>query len=382
VDADVLLIDEVLAVSDAAFQDKCFEEFARMKERGRTILFVTHDMDVMERFCDRALLLERGEVVDVGEPVAIAEQYRTINRDDSARRTLGEGQRRPARGFWDERRAKARPKASRYAPSALGGELRQFLRLTRVLATMDFKQHHLGSMLGAVFSVTRPVLMFVVLFLVFDRVAKFGDGVEHYPLYLLMAIMLWTFFSEATAGGLVCLARGEALLRKLRFPRMALPLSAVGKALLNLAVNLVPVIVLAAALGVEARLSWLELPVLVALLVILATGLAMLLSVLYVRYRDVSQIWSLMLQLLFFGSAILYVITRFPEDVQRWMAVNPLAMIFTEMRRALIEPSAPSAAEVVGGPEMLLIPVGITVTVFVLGFWAFKRQSPRVAELL
>ncbi len=138
-------------------------------------------------------------------------------------------------------------------------------------------------------------------------------------MYLLTTIMLWTFFTEATNGGLTSLSGSESLLRKLRFPRLVLPLSATLKALLNLAVNSIPVLVLVAAMGVAARLSWLEMPLLVALLALLAAGLAMLLSVIYVRYRDVGAIWAVVLQLLFFGSSVLYVITRFPEEVQRWM---------------------------------------------------------------
>jgi ABC-type polysaccharide/polyol phosphate transport system ATPase subunit len=79
VDADILLIDEVLAVGDAAFQQKCFDEFTRLREQGRTMLFVTHDMASVERFCDRAMLLEGGQVVDIGEPVSIARQYNQLN---------------------------------------------------------------------------------------------------------------------------------------------------------------------------------------------------------------------------------------------------------------------------------------------------------------
>jgi len=79
VDAEVLLIDEVLAVGDAAFQQKCFAEFQRMKEAGRTILFVTHDMGAVERFCDRAVLLEKGRMVDLGDPAAIARRYNELN---------------------------------------------------------------------------------------------------------------------------------------------------------------------------------------------------------------------------------------------------------------------------------------------------------------
>ena len=84
VDADVLLIDEVLAVGDAAFQQKCFDEFHRLRAEGRTILLVTHDMPAVSRFCDRAVLLERGRLVATGDPDEIAEQYLAMNfaRDD------------------------------------------------------------------------------------------------------------------------------------------------------------------------------------------------------------------------------------------------------------------------------------------------------------
>jgi ABC-type polysaccharide/polyol phosphate transport system ATPase subunit len=79
VDAEVLLVDEVLAVGDAAFQRKCFDEFERLRAEKRTILFVTHDMNSVERFCDRAMLIERGHVLDIGEPAEITKQYNEVN---------------------------------------------------------------------------------------------------------------------------------------------------------------------------------------------------------------------------------------------------------------------------------------------------------------
>jgi ABC-type polysaccharide/polyol phosphate transport system ATPase subunit len=79
VDADILLIDEVLAVGDSSFQQKCFDEFTRLREAGRTILFVTHDMNAVERFCDRAMLLDRGRPVEIGEPSAVARHYNELN---------------------------------------------------------------------------------------------------------------------------------------------------------------------------------------------------------------------------------------------------------------------------------------------------------------
>jgi ABC-2 type transport system ATP-binding protein len=98
VDAEVLLIDEVLAVGDASFQQKCFAEFHRLKDAGRTILFVTHDMSAVERFCDRAVLLEKGRMVAIGEPHAIARRYNELNfgrpveqlADDGAEERFGD----------------------------------------------------------------------------------------------------------------------------------------------------------------------------------------------------------------------------------------------------------------------------------------------------
>jgi len=79
VDAEILLIDEVLAVGDAAFQQKCYEQFIEMKRSGKTILFVTHDMGLVDRFCDRAMLIDSGELVEYGDPEIVAKKYHEIN---------------------------------------------------------------------------------------------------------------------------------------------------------------------------------------------------------------------------------------------------------------------------------------------------------------
>src|ERR1039457_7427181 len=79
VDAEILLIDEVLAVGDANFQQKCFDEFTRLREEGRTILFVTHDMGAVERYCDRAMLLDKGKMIAIGDPASIARRYNELN---------------------------------------------------------------------------------------------------------------------------------------------------------------------------------------------------------------------------------------------------------------------------------------------------------------
>ena len=381
VDADVLLVDEVLAVGDSAFQRRCFEEFERLKGEGRTMVLVTHDMDALRRHCDRALLLETQRVVAVDEPGAIAARYEELNLlhpepgDAHLHDHNGAGSRSPG----PRERA---PDTATYRPVAVGDDLRRLVSVTAALAETEFRMKYLDSALGYVWSVLRPLLFFGVLYLVFDKVARLGEGVQDYGIYLLTAVVLWTYFAETTTGGVTCLARSEGLLRKLRFPRLAIPLSVSVRALINLGVNSVIVLLFIVATGVEPRWAWLELPLLAGALVMLATGAAMLLSVAYVRFRDVYDVWGLSQQMLFFGSPIIYTAGRYPEEVQEVLSLSPLAAIFTQMRHALIDPNAPTAADSVGGAVMLLIPLGIVVGVFVLGLWLFSREAPRVAERL
>jgi ABC-2 type transport system permease protein len=267
-------------------------------------------------------------------------------------------------------------------PSAVGEDLRRFWSLTFTLAATDFKLRFFGSALGYLWSLVRPLLLFGVLYVVFTEIIRFGAGVEHYPVYLLSSLVLFTFFSEATSNGVTSLVDRENLLRKIRFPRLVIPLAVSLHALFNLTLNLIVVFVFVFASGIEPRLEWLELPLLVAFLVLFSTGVTMLVSALYVRFRDVEPIWEVGLQLLFYGSPVLYVITAVPESVRELAAMNPIAVVLTQMRHAVIDPDAPSAAESVGGWEMLAVPIAIVAAIFLIGFWVFARETPRIAENL
>jgi ABC-2 type transport system permease protein len=272
--------------------------------------------------------------------------------------------------------------ARRHAPSALGDDLRRFFNLTLTLAVTEFKLRYFGSALGYFWSLMRPLMLFGVLYLVFTEVVRFGGDVRHYPVYLLSAIMLWSYFAEATSNSVQALVSRESLLRKMRFPRMVIPLSVSLTALFNLGMNMLAVFVFVFANGIEPRVSWLWMPVLVLALAVLATGVSMALSALYVRFRDIAPIWDVMLQIGFYASPILYVVTQVPESVQREAAASPVAAILTQMRHALIDPQAPNAADAVGGPLRLLIPLGFIVAVFVIGVVVFFRETPRIAENL
>jgi ABC-2 type transport system permease protein len=277
----------------------------------------------------------------------------------------------------------AQPAAGRYrGPSAVGGDVNRFVNLTTTLAVADFKLRFFGSALGYLWTLMRPLMLFGVLYLVFTEIVKFGAEVENYPVYLLTAIVLFTFFGETTTRGVTSLVERENLLRKIRFPRMVIPLSVALNALFNLGLSLIVVFVFVLASGIPPRPSWLELVPLVAILVLFATGVTMLLSALYVRYRDMQPIWEVVLQILFYASPVIYVTEKFPDSIEQEAMANPITAILTQMRHALIDPNAPTAASVMGGSVWLLIPLAVVLATFALGMWVFMREAPRIAENL
>jgi ABC-2 type transport system permease protein len=272
-------------------------------------------------------------------------------------------------------------------PSALGGDLRRFVQLTMTLAITDFKLKFFGSVLGYVWQLMRPLMLFGVLYLVFVQFVRLGgEMVPRYPVVLLMGIVTYMFFASATGGCVTAVLNREALVRKIEFPRLVIPLSVVLVAYFDVLLNFIAVFVFVLAHGVEPRLSWLEVIPLLLALGFLATGIGMLLSALFVRFRDVEPIWEVTLQVIFYTSPILYpielVALRGGQDVQQAMMLNPLTAILQELRHAVIDPNALSAGQAAGGWEWILIPAGITVGLFALGFWVFNREAPRIAEEL
>lgn len=261
-------------------------------------------------------------------------------------------------------------------------ELRSFFNITLALAVTEFKIRYFGSVLGYLWSLMRPLMLFGVLYVVFTHVVRFGSGITHYPLKLLLAIVLWSYFAEATTQGVACLVARENLLRKIAFPPAAIPLSVVLTAAFNLGLNLLVVLGFVLVTGIAPAAAWLELLPLVLLLLAFTVGVTMLLSLLYVPFRDIQPIWEVVTQVLFWGTPIIYVIEKAPEGVREIMMANPLAAIIEQARHAVIDPAGPSAAAASGGAVRLLIPLAITVGVLVVSLKLYQRAAPTVAERL
>jgi ABC-2 type transport system permease protein len=267
-------------------------------------------------------------------------------------------------------------------PSALGGGWRRALELLYLIAVTDFKKAYFGTVFGYLWSLARPLMLFGVLLAVFTQVFRLGSDVPHYPVLLLFNIVLFGFFQEATGTAVTSIVAQEAVLRKTQFPRLVIPLAVVLTSLMNLALNLVAVLVFLLAFGVAPRWSWLGFPIILALLVGLTTAVSMIVSALYPRFRDMAIIWTVASTVLFYASPVLYPLDRVPGLLRDLLLINPLAPLLELARRWIVDPSAPGPAAVAAGHVPLIVPVAVYVVVCALAVWIFAREAPRIAEEL
>ena len=227
-------------------------------------------------------------------------------------------------------------------------------------------------------------MLFAVLLFVFTQIFRVGSQVPHYPVLLLFNVVMFTFFQEATVASVTSVVSQESVVRKTQFPRLVIPLSVVLTGLFNFALNLVAVFIFILAFGVGPYWTWLLLPVLVLVLTVLTTAVAMLLSSLYVRFRDVQIIWTVLVTMLFYATPILYPLQDppVPDRFHDLLFLNPLTPLFVEARHLIIDPSAPGAVTAAGGWGHLAPSIAIFIAICGCAVTVFNRAAPRIAEEL
>ena len=262
-------------------------------------------------------------------------------------------------------------------PSAVGGGWRRSLELLYLIASTEFKRTYFGTALGYLWSLCRPLLLFGVLLVVFTHLTRFSH-VTHYPLLLLSGIVLFGFFAEATSVAVGSVVAQEAIVRKTQFPRLVIPLAVVLTSAFNLLLNLVVMFAFILGFGVTPRWTWLMVPLLLLALLVFTVAVAMLLSALYPRYRDVGIIWAVVSTALFYATPILYPLERLHGTIATLVACNPLTPILELARRWLIDPHAP----IRGGAVEVIVPITLYIMICAVGIWVFNREAPRIAEEL
>lgn len=254
--------------------------------------------------------------------------------------------------------------------------------LLRELIVTDFKLRYQGSALGYAWSMLKPLFLFAILYVVFDKFLKLGRDIEHFPVYLLLGIVLWGFFTEATSNGLnAIVARGD-LIRKINFPRYIIVISGTVSALINLVLNLIVVFIFILINGVN--LSWEALLVipLIFELYIFALGIAFFLSALNVKFRDIGYLWDIFLQAMFYATPIIYPVAMVVNEsvtAAKILLLNPVAQIIQDIRYVFVTHDSITVHSLVGGWKSL-IPFVIMVVVCVLGAWYFRKQQGSFAE--
>jgi ABC-2 type transport system permease protein len=263
-------------------------------------------------------------------------------------------------------------------PSALGGGWRRSLELLYLIASTEFKRIYFGTVLGYVWSLCRPLMLFAVLLAVFTHITRFASGVPHYAVLLLFNIVLFGFFQEATTTAVGSIVGQEAVVRKTQFPRIVIPLAVVLTSIFNLGLNLVVVFAFILAFGISPAWTWLLLTVVLVALFVLTTAVSMIVASLYPRFRDIGIIWAVFATALFYATPVIYPLQKVTGVVGHLVALNPLTPLLELARRWVIDPHAP----VLGGTANVLVPAAIYLAVCVLAAWLFNREAPRIAEEL
>jgi ABC-2 type transport system permease protein len=266
----------------------------------------------------------------------------------------------------------------------LAARVRHQLRILHVIAGAEFKLKYSGSALGYIWSIVKPLMLFTMLYLVFGRVFKLGAISHYYPLSLLLGIVTYTFFNDATTLALSSLVARGSLLRKLSFPRIIVPASATLTAAITFAVNLVVIAAFVAWNRLVPRLEWLLVIPLLLELYVFTLAVALILATLFVRLRDVGQVWELVLQLFFYASPIIYPVGYLPLWARKIVFLNPFTQVLQDVRAIILSPDLKpnriTAVDAFGFGAARLLPLAI-VLLLAAGAWAlFRREEPYFAE--
>jgi ABC-2 type transport system permease protein len=251
-------------------------------------------------------------------------------------------------------------------------------RILRVLARTDFKLKYAGSVLGYVWSVTKPLLYFTVLWVVFGSLFK--SGIHRFPVYLITGLVLWTFVADAVSATLPSIVSRGSILRRISFPPIVIPVAATLTAVMTFLVNLIVVVVFIGASRIEPNVRWLLLVPLFLELYLFVLGTCVIAATLYVRFRDIAQIWEVATSVLFFSAPIMYPVTILPVWARHIVVFNPFVQVLQDTRRIILGPDA-HAIRLIGFHGNHVIPLAVTIALLVCARWLYRRDSPRFAEL-
>ena len=263
--------------------------------------------------------------------------------------------------------------------------------LLKELVKTDFKLRYQGSMLGMAWSVLRPLMLFAVMYVVFVRFLRFGAGIPHFAVSLLLAQTLWSFFQEATSQGMRAIVDRGDLLRKINFPKYIVVISSTVSAFINLLISLAVVFIFMIINGVEFRWTVILFPLLIVELYVFALAVAFLLSTLYVKFRDIGHIWDVIMQIWFYLTPIIYPLSQIINMggygllvAKALLVLNPVAQVIQDARYVMVTTQTETIWNTVGtgSPLLRVVPAVLIAGVFIIGVVVFRKNSRGFAEEL
>ncbi len=244
--------------------------------------------------------------------------------------------------------------------------------LIRELAVNDFKLKYNNSILGYFWSLLRPLALFGILYLVFSVFLRLGGGMEHYQFYLLIGIILWMFFYELTVLSMQSIVSKANLVKKIYVPKIIIILATSLTSLMTFLLNLAVVFIFMFIFGLEFQFSLWLLPLYLLELYLFSFGLALILATLFVWFRDLTHIWEILLQIMFYATPIIYPLSVVPLKYQKIAFLNPVAQMIQDIRNIFL------GGQVVS-PFWWLAPAA-TVVLLVIGLFVFNKKSKYFAE--
>ena len=257
--------------------------------------------------------------------------------------------------------------------------LAYYLRVLRLVASIEFKMKYADSVLGYAWSIAKPLAYFAVLWLVFGHLFDARTSVDSFALYLILGLVLYLFFIDAVGMALTSVVARGSLLRRLAFSPLVLPISVTATALMTLAVNFVAVGAFVAIGRIEPNFSWLLIVPLLLELYVFVLGTGLILATLFVRFHDVAQIWELTAQLLIFITPVMYPLSLLPGWAEKLLFLNPLVQVMQDVRAIMLHGEVETASDVLGRGGHA-VPIFVAFAFLAVGLAIFRRDSPRFAE--
>jgi lipopolysaccharide transport system permease protein len=249
----------------------------------------------------------------------------------------------------------------------------EYRELIRILTVSDLKVKYQSSVLGFAWSLLNPLLMMLVLYFVFSNVFMMRE--KNFALYLLIGIISWRFMANGTMSSLSAIVGKPSLVTKIYIPRQVLVLSTVLSSFISSLLEFLVLVPLLVLLGAGLSATILVFPLIHIAYFLVVYGVSLALASLYVYYRDLNQIWDVLLQIGFFLSPIVYPLSTVPQPYLGYYMLNPVTLIIQMFRKSLLYHQIPSATE-------MALAFAFGALILLLGSAIFKRLERRFAEEL